>query len=185
MNTQKEKSFRIPLVEYVGKEAWSLETGQKAMEKIEKTLRPRSEKIIDIDLRGIQRMDSSCSREAIANLIRRHRGERCFFLSGDPDQSLRENMESAFARQELTVLLRSKSGFELLGHPLRPHLLQTLEVVEELGTATARQVCDAINELALTACNNRLKDLCDAGLLLRLDGAAASGGKEFVYVAVR
>lgn len=185
MNTQKEKSFRIPLVEYVGREAWSLETGQKALEKIEKILRARPERIVDIDLRHIQRMDSSCSREAIANLIRRHRSERCFFLSGDPDKSTTENIDMAFARQEMTVLLRRGNGFEPLGHPLRPHLLQTLEVIEELGSATARQVCDAIKDLAVTACNNRLKDLCDIGMVLRLDGAAPSGGKEFLYVAVR
>jgi hypothetical protein len=184
VKTQKEKSFRIPLVEYVGKEAWSLETGQKALEKIEKVLRGHPERIVDLDLRGIQRMDSSCSREAIANLLRRHRGERCFFLSGDPDKSTTENIDVAFARQEMTVLLRRTNGFEPLGHPLRPHLLQTLDVIEELGSATVRQVCVAIKDLTVPACNNRLKDLCDGGLVLRVDGVAPSGGKEFLYLAV-
>jgi hypothetical protein len=185
VKTEKEKSFRVPLAEYLHKEAWGIEHGRAAMERMEKLLRDRTEKIINLELRGVVRMDSSCSREAIANLIRRHRGERCFFLSGAPDKSMRENMDAAFARQEMTVLLRAGDDFELLGHPLRPHLLQTLEVVEELGCATARQVCDAIKELALTAGNNRLKDLCDAGLILRVDGTAPSGGKEFNYLAVR
>ncbi len=185
MKAQKEKSFRVPLAEYLHKEAWGIEHGQEALARIEKLLRNRDERIINLDLRGIQRMDSSCSREAIGNLIRRQRGERCFFLSGAPDKSMRENMDAAFARQEMTVLLRNADDYELLGHALRPHLLQTLGVIEELETATAREVCHAIKDLALTAANNRLKDLCDAGLVLRVDGTATSGGKEFQYLSVK
>lgn len=185
MKAQREKSFRIPLAEYLQKEAWGIEHGQAALAGIEKLLRTRDERIVNLDLRGIQRMDSSCSREAIANLVRRQRGERCFFLSGTPDKSMRENMEAAFARQEMTLLLRSTDEYELLGHALRPHLLQTLEVVEEFESATARQVADKIKDLALTAANNRLKDLCDEGLVLRVERSAASGGKEFLYLAVK
>jgi anti-anti-sigma regulatory factor len=185
VNTKKEKLFKISVLDFLGKEAWGIDLGRAAMEKMEKMLRDRPEKIVNLDLRGVERMDASCSREALANLVRRQRGERCFFLSGVSNQSVRENIDTAFARQEMTILLRHGDDYDLIGHPLRSHLLQTLGVVEELGTATARQVSDAIKDLALTACNNRLRDLCDVGLLLRADGTAASGGKEFAYVAVR
>lgn len=185
MNTQNEKIVRLALLDFLGSEAWGLDHGRKAMEAIEKRLRDRTEKIVNLDLRGIERMDASCSRETLANLVRRHRGEKCFFLTGIGSQSVQENIDTAFARQEMTILARKGGDYEILGGALRGHLLQTLEVIEDLGQATARQVCDRIGDLALTACNNRLRDLCDAGLVLRLDGTAPSGGKEFVYIALR
>lgn len=185
VNTKKEKPFKVSMLDFLGKEAWGIDLGRTAMEKLEKMLRDRPEQIINLDLRGVERLDASCSREAIANLVRRQRGERCFFLSGVSNQSVRENIDTAFARQEMTILLRHGDDYELIGHPLAAHSLQTLGVVEDLGTATARQVCDKIKGLALTACNNRLRDLCEVGLLLRVDGSASSGGKEFAYVAVR
>lgn len=184
VNTKKENSFKIAMHDFVGTEAWGLAHGRAAMEKIEKMLRDRPAKIINLDLHGVERMDASCSREAIANLVRRHRGERCFYLSRVA-QGVRDNIDMAFARQEMTIVLRQGDDYELIGHALRGPQLQTLGVVEQLETATARQVCDGIKDLTLTACNNRLRDLCDAGLLLRIDGTAPSGGKEFAYVAVK
>lgn len=185
MNTKKDKPFTVSMLDFLGKEPWGLDKGREVMEKLEKMLRDRPERIINLNLRGVDRIDSSCSREALVNLVRRQRGERWFYLSGISNDSIRENIEAAFQRQDMSVMFRHGEEHEVIGTELSEPLTHTLKVVEKLGTATARQVCGAIKGLMLPACNNRLRDLCDAGLLLRTEGTAPSGGKEFVYEAVR
>jgi hypothetical protein len=177
--------FRLPLVEYGGKQPWGNPSGMDVRRKLDAILRDRPEQIVNLDLRGIERLDVSWSREAIANLIHTHRGRRWFFLSKIANASIRENVDAAFVKKEMAIVHRQPDDYEILGIALKVHLLQTLDVVERHGAATARQVCESVKDLNLTACNNRLKDLCDMGLLMRLEGSAPSGGKEYAYVALK
>jgi hypothetical protein len=179
-----KKAFTVSMLDFLGKEPWGLEKGRDVMERLEKMLRDR-EPIVNLNLRGVERIDSSCSREALVNLVRRQRGERWFFLTGIANESVRENLEAAFERQKMSIIFRIGDEYEVVGSQVSEPLTQALRVVEKLGTATAKQVCGAIKGLMLPACNNRLRDLCDAGLLLRSEGTAPSGGKEFMYTAVK
>lgn len=178
---QNPKVFRVPVVDFLTEEAWGAEPGQKALSLLAPLLSTQNESVVDLDMKGVKRVDASCSREFLAKLTFQNRGFRYFYLSNISNESLLENIDMAFARQKLSILYRQSDDYSVLGAELSPQLLQTLGAVEDLGGATAKQVCFAIKDLGLTACNNRLKDLCDAGLLLRLDGTARSGGKEFLY----
>jgi hypothetical protein len=179
-------TLRVAMVDILGKEAWGADDGLEAFGKLDALLRERSEPLVNLSMNDVQRLDASCSREVIASVIQRYRGVRCFFLSGVNSKSLKENVDAALARKNMRMLLRLPSGgYELLGVELKSHLVQTLDVLEQHGQATSRQICAAIENLTLTACNNRLKDLSDDGLIMKVEGAAESGGKEYLYVALR
>lgn len=180
------KAWQVRMVEHAGKQPWGNPAGRQVRLQLDSLLQDRSQPVVNLDLSGIERVDVSWSREAIANLSHEHRGQRHFFLTGVSNASIRENIDAAFVRMGMSILHRMQGGdYEVLGVALKPHLLQTLDTVEHQGRTTARQVCEAIKDLSLTACNNRLKDLFDLGLLMRFDGSAPSGGREYVYEPLR
>jgi hypothetical protein len=182
----RPQTFRIPVVECIGKEGWGIDHGRAGFAKIDAGLRGRPEPIINLDLGGIARFDSSCSREVIVGLIRKYQGVRWFFITGVASESVRENIDAAMLKSEVSVLHRtSRNAYDVLGVALKAHLRETLDVVERLGTTTSKEVAGRLKGLALPACINRLKDLVDAGLVMRAEGTAESGGKEFLFAALR
>ncbi|HEX2879778.1 MAG TPA: winged helix-turn-helix domain-containing protein [Polyangiaceae bacterium] len=186
MNETWPSTFRVPVVECTGKEAWGIEHGRAGFTKIDAVLRNRPEVIINLDFAGVARFDSSCTREVVVNLLRKYKGVRCFFITGIANESVRENMDAAMLKSEVSVLQRtSKNGYEVLGVALKQHLRDTLDVVEKLRRTTSKEVADRLGSLALPACINRLRDLTDAGLIMRAEGTADSGGREFLFAALR
>jgi hypothetical protein len=178
-------SFRVPVVEGTSSEAWGIEQGRAAFAKLDAVLRDRSEAIIQLDLAGVERLDVSCARELIANLIRKYAGVRWFYATQVANESVRENIDAAMLKSGSALLLRTKTSVHVLGTQIKEHLKATLDVVEKRGITTSKDVAAEFKGLALTACINRLKDLVDAGLIMRAEGAADSGGKEFAYIALR
>jgi len=186
VNKPRFPSFRVPVVEGTSSEAWGIEQGRAAFAKLDAILRDRSEAIIQLDLAGVERLDVSCARELIANLIRKYAGIRWFYGVHVANESVRENIDAAMLKSGAALLLRTgKTSVHILGTPIKEHLKATLDVVEKHGITTSKDVAAEFKGLALTACINRLKDLVDAGLIMRVEGAADSGGKEFAYVALR
>lgn len=186
VNKPRVPTFRVPVVESTSAEAWGIERGRTAFAKIDSVLRDRSEAIIELDLAGIERLDVSCAREVIANLLRKYGGARWFFATHVTSESVRENIDAAMLKSNSSLLLRTDAKPpQILGVQLKEHLKATLAVVEKRGAATSKDVAKELDGLALTACINRLKDLVDAGVVVRLEGSAESGGKEFIYVALR
>lgn len=168
-----------------GTQLWGNTQGREARASVDRELADRGEVVVNLDLSDVEVIDVSFSREALATLAHQHRGHRWFFLSGIGNANVRENVDAAFAKLGLPVLHRiGDDEYEILGAALKPHLLQTLDVIEQRGRTTAREVCESIKDLSLTACNNRLKDLHDMGLVIRIEGSAPSGGKEYEYRAL-
>jgi hypothetical protein len=182
----RPQAFRVPVVECIGKEGWGIDHGRAGFAKIDEILRGRPESIINLDFGGIARFDSSCSREIIVGLIRKYQGIRWFFITGVANESIRENIDAAMLKSSVAVLYRpTRNAYDVLGLSLKTHLRETLDVVERLGTTTSKEVAGRLKGLALPACINRLKDLVDAGLVMRTEGTAESGGKEFLFAALR
>lgn len=185
VNETRWPSFRVPVAECTGSVAWGIDQGRLAFGKADAMLRNRPEAIVNLDMAGVERLDSSCARELIANLLRKHAGVRWFFLTGIASESVKENVDAAMFKSELSILFRpSKQSHVVLGLPLKEHLKATLDVVEKRGVATSKEVAAQL-KIALPACINRLKDLVDAGLVMRVEGAAESGGREYLHVALR
>lgn len=163
-----------------------MEQGRVAFTKVDTVLRDRSEAIVELDFSEVQRLDVSFARELIVNLLRKYGSARGFFATHLANESLRENIDAAMLKSGAALLVRSgKTSVQVLGMPLKEHLRATLDVVAKQGVTTSKAVAAEFKGLALTACINRLKALVDAGLIMRTEGAADSGGKEFSYVALR
>lgn len=179
--------FRLPLSEELPKGGYGTEVGREAFTRMDARLRDRHEPVVEFDLHGVTMLDASCAREAIGNIIKKYREQRVFFVAGDLSESVQENFELALAKLGLSVLHRpSRGGYQVLGVKLKDHLRETLDVVEKRGKTTAKEVAARIGGgMSLPATNNRLRDLTDAGLLIKMDGTAESGGKEFLYAPVR
>jgi len=176
------KVWQGQMVEHSGKQPWGNPAGREVRLQLGLLLNDHPEPVVNLNMEGIERVDVSWSREAIATLAHEHRGQRQFFVTNIANLSIRENIDAAFVRMDMAIVHRLPGGdYDVLGMALKPHLLQTLDAVEQQQHTTARQVCEAIKDLSLTACNNRLKDLSELGLIVRLDGTAPSGGKEYAY----
>jgi hypothetical protein len=142
-------------------------------------------KIVALDMSRLRIVDSSWAREVIGNLIERHRGRHAFYLDRVTHAVVNENVDAALFRRGVCVLSRDPDGsYQVLGRRPTEEALAVLRVVEKKGETTARAICSALDGLSIQACNNRLKDLLEAGLIVREEGQPAGGGREFVYRAL-
>lgn len=142
-------------------------------------------KVVGLDMSRLRIVDSSWAREVIGNLLDRHGDRHAFYLDRVTHAVVNENVDAALFRRGVCVLSRAAdSTYEVLGRKPTEEALEVLRVVEKKGETTARAICSALDGLSIQACNNRLKDLLDAGLIVRQEGQPAGGGREFVYRAL-
>src|SRR5689334_18128786 len=106
------------MVEYLKHDAWGMKDGQNATMKLTPILRTRKEMVVNLDMRGVDRIDASCSREALANLMDQFRGEKWFFLSNIANADAKDNIDHAFERKRMKVIARSREEWEVLGDAL-------------------------------------------------------------------
>jgi len=145
--------------------------------------------IIPVDFEKVRFMDFSCADELMTRVLRRIRsgelGTR-FILLQDLPPSVEENLAAVFALRDLVCPKLTKAGkIELLGK-IGPELAETYQLAVRKGTITARDVMAIAPDVGISAISNRLAKLQTMGLLVRTkEGAPASGGRQFVYRAVR
>jgi hypothetical protein len=97
-----------------------------------------------------------------------------------------ENLAAVFAIRDLVCPKRTKGGkIELLGK-IGPELTETYQFAARKGQISARDVMAIAPDVGISAISNRLAKLQTMGLLVRTKEAAGqSGGRQFVYQAVR
>lgn len=94
------------------------------------------------------------------------------------NEELRETVTVCLERRDLIATEARDEGLALLA--ASDVLRQTFQLAHELGTFTAMNVADRLSITAPNA-NNRLKRLVAARALIRQQGIADRGGKEFTY----
>lgn len=138
----------------------------------------------EIDLAGVEAMTVSFADELIAKLAaeRRLQGTSdTFFVISNTTPEIFETIEVALERRNLFVVHRSHDNkYTLAGAP--EHLVETFRVAVELQEFTARDLADAMG-LQLPAANNRIKQMAEAGVVIRKLQAPARGGREYLYRA--
>jgi hypothetical protein len=141
--------------------------------------------VVALDMRGIRLVDSSWAREVIGTLVAEEPRGSVFYLDGVEFPVVAENVDAALFRGGHAILARTADGsHQVLGRPPSAEALEVLKVIERDREVTARSVCSAIGGLASTACNNRLKDLLSARLVVRQESNLPGGGREFMYRAL-
>ena len=173
----------LTLVQLVGgPEAWGTELGAQVFAKINNQLVGLNEgTFVKIDYAGLERSDVSFQREAVVETLRKHR-PRVVFLAVNLDHpDLRLNLHLALEKRGESVLVESNNSVSVVGRRLTPEQQQILDAVRAGGELTSARLTEPPFSLKPSNASNQLTALWRAGLLRRIEGAAATGGREYRY----
>ena len=145
--------------------------------------------ILPLDFGKVVFMDFSFADELMTRVVRRIKsgelGTR-FILLQEMSMSVEDNITAVFEIRDLVCPKLTKEGkIELLGK-IGPELTETYKLAVRKDKVTARDVLSIAPDVGISAISNRLTKLQGMGLLVRTrEVAPESGGRQFVYAAVR
>ena len=142
--------------------------------------------LLTLDFDGVGIIDYSCADEFLAKLLTRliagEYGEKYVCLS-NLNASQEENIAVALEKKRLSALLANPdSTWKCLGI-LKPYLRQTLDLVMDRETVSARELCTLLS-LALNTSSTRLINLHRQRLVIRHERFISEGGREFIYAGL-
>jgi hypothetical protein len=170
---------------FEGKEPhlWGQERAREIRPEIEAELdRVPPGSALRLDLSPIKVMDSSFAVELFGRLY-------SSMAAAYPERALvlvkatgyvKENLDSAFkGRGLLGLTVDGPRSWNLVGKTSETDR-ETLEALHQRKHATAPELAAALG-IGLTTCNQRLKKLSEAGVIVRTRMSAPSGGDQFLY----
>jgi len=184
MNRIKERpEYKLRLSKLASSHAWGAAAGAAAFTKANQHLLPLPDRtLVVIDFTSIERADVSFLREAVVELVRKHRPRLLFIVADLADPDVQANLESALALRGEALLIRRLRGAPfVIGKQLpREHEL-TLRTLQEHAEFTSAMLTARPFALESSTASARLSALWNAGLVDRAVGVAPSGGKEYKY----
>lgn len=185
LKQMKQLTHKILLSEVLGSDhAFGNDEGSEAYVKIKKIVdgHPSCD-IFAISLEGIRFTDASFPRESVISLAKALKGEKGFYLSNVPSRDLLDNWSYGATAKDQPLLVKSDSGYEVLGIKLSATVKELLDFVIAKKTVTSSHVSKHFDISAQNA-SGRLKKLHATGLVLGQKEVAESGGLEFVYRSI-
>ena len=140
--------------------------------------------LIRISFAGIEEADISFSREAVVAIAKYYKGEKGIYITDVGNDDIIENLHFACIAKSQPLLIWSNNDYTILGEPLSPPNLALLEVVLKKKISTTANVAKELG-ISVQNASTRLKKLVDDGYILRKEVSAESGGKEYIYTAVK
>lgn len=183
----EQRRFRIAIIQWTGGgETWGTGAGVAAFQRLDSSLSEvASGTLVTLDFGGISRTDVSFQREAIVETIRKHRPRLLFLASNIQNDDVLANIQAALeARGERLLIREDAPTPQVVGRPLSDAHLRTFQAVEEHPGFTSSQMTVPPYGLESSTASARLTALWRAGLVARVTGAAASGGKEYRYFPI-
>jgi DNA-binding MarR family transcriptional regulator len=168
-------------------DAWGTELGAKVFSELNVRLIGLSEgSRVQIDYDGLERSDASFQREAVVETVRKHRPRLLFVVVNLEDPDIRANLELALEKRGESLLLREPDGrVGVVGRRLTPEQQLILDAVKsEPGFTSAKLTEPPFSLKSPSTASNQLTGLWKAGLIERVEGAAASGGREYRYYPI-
>jgi hypothetical protein len=166
-------------------DAWGNDQGREVFGKLLKHVESRpGQQLFAISLEKVEKTDASFPRESVIELARRFSGEKAFFLIGLESNDLKFNWGLAAEKREQPIFIWRGDKYEILGPMPKEGSLELLKYVIATGPSTTSSVAKKFDQPA-NSVSNKLKQLAEAGFLLRKEQAADSGGIEFVYSPIR
>lgn len=141
-------------------------------------------KIVGVSLEDIEATDASFPRESVVSLAKHLRGEVGIYLLGLHNRDLIDNWDYAARAKDQPLVIWRDSGYEVIGPEQTPATKQLVDYVLERGAVLASQAAADLN-LSVQNASTRLKNLVKDGYLMRVEEAAATGGIEFQYCAIK
>lgn len=167
-----------------GSDAWGTEFGASVFNQLNvRLLGVDDGTLVRLDYRGLDRSDVSFQREAVVETLRKHRPRLLFIATNLTDPDLRDNLSLALERRGEWLLVREpgRNAPSLLGRRLADEQQATLEKVWKRGEVASS---DLATTAKLSTASSRLALLWKAGLIERVEGTAASGGREHKYYPI-
>src|SRR3972149_122664 len=162
-------------------------SGNKIRERIEKDIaKEKDGAVVALDFSKIGIIDFSCADEIVAKLVSRlisgEYGNRYIILTG-LNENQKENIEVALERKGLAVMGAMKNTAKTLIGNLDNYLNQTLNLILDKETVTAKELSDALSLPANTS-GTRLLNLYKKKLVKRTEEMRESG-RVWVYTTVQ
>lgn len=161
------------------------ELGQKVCQKLRRFVdKQREYNTFCIDMSNIVTTDASFPRESVVALAKLFVGEKGFFLKGFASQDLLDTWSYTAEKKNIPLVVWNDGLYQFIGKPLSSANSALVDFVYGAGQATTSMVAD---ELKITVQNasTKLKRLVADGYLLRSEETAETGGKEFIYLAIK
>ncbi len=181
-----ETGTTIRLVDLIGgSDAWGHEQGREIHGKLLKIVEARPAVLVfRVSLDGLQRTDASFPRESVVELARRYRGRRGICLVDVEDPDLLDNWDAAAQRLLQPLFVWQLDGkHRLIGPPPAKGNVEMLEHVMSVPTTTASKASKSLH-LKVNNASMKLRQLNDAGYILRREESASSGGVEYSYFRI-
>lgn len=140
-------------------------------------------KTIGISLKKIDGADVSFLRESLIFTFKQYSKKISFFICDLVDEDIIANLEGAAISGEFRVTCWVNGICRFVGPEPSPSSLPLLNVVMSKRSVTTTQVAQAL-EMSVQNASTRLKRLSDEGFITRVEMAADSGGKEFIYKVI-
>ncbi len=162
-------------------------SGNKIRERIETDIaKEKDGAVVALDFSKIVIVDYSCADEIVAKLISRllsgEYGDRYIVLTG-LNENQKENIGVALERKDLAVMGAMKNKAKTLIGNLDNYLKQTLNLILDRGSITAKELSEAL-ELPANTSGTRLLNLYKKRLVIRTEEMRESG-RVWVYTTVQ
>jgi len=164
-----------------GEDGWGRNEGRQTFVRLLDLLEANpSQRVFQLSLAGVRRVDAAFCREAVLELARRFRTKRGVCLCDAADDDLVENFDAAALRLQEPLTQWSSGVGVVLGPQPTEGTREILEYVLQVPNTTASE-CSARFGLQIANSSNKLKHLFENGYLLRSERPSGSGGIEHVY----
>lgn len=166
---------------FTGPEVWGRGAGSLVQRGlIGKIGHEQVPEIIRFSLEGVKRMDASFAAEVIIEPVRRYLGTKAICLEKLADSDVAENITAAALCGQVPVTIWDGDVARVVGVAPRAGTREALVLALKRPGLRATELASAL-DVSLANASTKLKQLWEAGFLLRDDGIAKSGGPEFVY----
>lgn len=160
---------------------WGRPQGRAVLEKLVSYVEANSwQQLFRISMEGVEQIDASFASEAIVELIRRYRGSRGICLTDLQDSEVRFNIEAAADRVDVPVAVWNEGLIEMIGAKPSSGNREALQMALSRSQVRAAEYAESAN-VSIANASTKFRQLWEQGFLMRSEGAADSGGVEFVY----
>lgn len=139
-----------------------------------------AQSVVRISMEGVERMDASFASEAIVEVIARYRKSMGVCLVDLSNKAIKLNIDLIAERLGIPVTVWNGAQVEVIG--LKPSAGNREALDYALARAEVRTATFAdVAGISIANASTKFKQLWEQGFLMRSEGAADSGGVEFLY----
>ncbi len=181
-----KQNVELRLRDYMASpDGWGREEGRRVHRALLEVIeRLPGRRVFRVSLEGVRRTDASFPRESVVELARRFRGHRGFCLVDVYGRDLVDNWDAAATKRDQPLLCWVGKRWQLLGPRPSRGTQDAFELIMATEKCFASEAAKSLG-ISLTNASTKLKQLLEAGFVLREELISPSGGVEYLYRRIR